>query len=236
MSYQNRIGACVMGSLLTRARILSRSGPDTVLRELPGSDAAVLQQRMSQIAQRLMLASSTRQLRRLVTDSLLAYEPIRHLILVFLAEQLATGRTSLQHETVEGTRAILGDLDESSNAVILTRQDKGILLDWLQEQTRLAEVLPRVPPENTQAMLGAMIDGYWALVGAELTAITVTLVSTGRLTPANPDIPHWLCLEVRRYLKRWRSALFANDPKLRRRLAESTELLTTEEMERRFGV
>lgn len=224
-----------MVSLLTRASMLVGTEPDTLLRDLPEPEGAVLRQRMSEITQEIVLAGSARQLRRLVTELLPAYGALRHLVDLFIVERMATGKVSLHDETARGTTEILYDL-VGSNIGVLTRQDRGILLDWLQEQTRSADALPKVPPENQQAMLRAVLDGFWFVKGAELAAFTVILVSTGQLTPTVPGVPHWLCLEVRRYLKEWRSALFANDPELRRRLAEPAKLLTTGEMEQRFGV
>lgn len=181
----------------------------------------------------IMSAQSRKQVRRLITEAVSLYAPLKIMLLPYFFEQseYATGENYVTHVNT----AILGELNASDQTVFL-RTDREIILEVTKFQAGLASLETSIPEENRLYLLFATVDGLGDFLALDVALSSVLLITSGQLKPERNELPHWLCLEMKLLLRYLRTSLFLNNPLLQERLATTGKTITLEEMEHRLGL
>jgi hypothetical protein len=207
-------------------------------REATDKTFQLLMTRMLDSLGPLMSARSPRLLRRMIDRVVLDYLPFKMLasakLLKPALEEGKTGSESLGEvvgEVWQGLASTSGDIFSDS--------DRRIIMEVMKMQADIGLLADQTPQENVPALYSAVADAFWSIQKIDVATLAVGAIQYGELTPQHEKIVHWLCLALRQYLKEWQSALFGNNPVLQERLSrplESLNTITTEELERRFGL
>jgi len=190
--------------------------------------------RLLHIAHLLSQADNARELRRYLGEAVPEYMAVNWAMAKHLEEAARErgGWSELVHD-------IHGELFQMLNTGatdIFLAVDRRILLDVLKQNTRLVDLLTKVPAENARALNSALMDGIAALQKLDLIITTIALIASKEVAIENTRVLHWLCLAARWYLREFQSALFANNPVLRNRLSHESRTISNEEMEHRLGL
>ncbi|MBM3941617.1 MAG: hypothetical protein FJ316_01585 [SAR202 cluster bacterium] len=191
-------------------------------------------QRLLDVLQPLMFAKNNRQFHSIVEKVVLDYVPVLEIIFRPIASELLR-EGKFDQARINLVQQVL-NASESNAVEFFSSSDRWILLEVFQMQTRLNRVLQQAPVDSRAAVIGSVMDSYWANTKLDLCVLAVRLILSGELVPQNKMIPHWLCLAMKHYLNKCQSAWFANDPVLQARLRSPAKTISHEEMKRRLGL
>lgn len=182
----------------------------------------------------IMYAKSRKQVRRLIIEAVSRYAPLKMVLMPPFLEILENAGYATGEDYATHVNTVILDELNTSGQTLLLRTDREIILKVTKFQAEFASLGMSIPGENRLYWLLATVDGLGPLLALDVALSSVLLIASGKLTPERDELPHWLCLEMKLFLRYLSTTLFLNNPLLQERLAAPGKTITLEEIERRL--